>query len=113
MPGVQVPKLEREGEEVKSPIITEKFIRKAERARACKGALDWLRKKPRSVEQMVRLHYGWAKWATFYCLPGHRRKKFLDDRMIQCSHLRTFSRQFDRKSRALRAEAISAWIEGR
>ncbi len=42
--------------------LTEKFIDACHRARACDEGLAWLRKEPRTLEQLYKHNAGWFFW---------------------------------------------------
>lgn len=56
-------------------IISERIIDRAEKAGACRKAIEWLRKKPRTVNQLSRKDRMWPLWAIEHLVPRRLRLK--------------------------------------
>ena len=50
--------------------ITEKHIDAAKKLRACAPAITWLRKKPRTIKELVKHNPEWAAWIV-ECAPDY------------------------------------------
>jgi hypothetical protein len=47
-------------------LIPKELIDRAEKAEACKEAIDWLREKPRTWLELTKGHRDWGQWALDY-----------------------------------------------
>jgi hypothetical protein len=93
---------------MKSPIITEKFIRIAEINGACDEALEWLRERPKTVMGLVRFNHDWSYWALFHVAPKRYARQFQRycDTLYYYADDEVFNRAYSKGIRV----SLEAWI---